>query len=75
MTAPRRRIVRPVGNGQTNTQQRQRQLQRLQERLEHERIALARWQKRLRRAFNTFEKLHATITRLERQIARLVNPS
>ena len=71
MSAPRRRIVRPTSNGQADEHQRQRQLQRLRGRLEHERAALGRWQKRLRRAFNTVERLHAKIARLERQITKL----
>lgn len=72
MTQPRRRIVRPASNGhQGNDQQRQQKLHRLRSRLEHERAALTRWQKRLRRAFNTVERLRAKIARLERQIDRL----
>jgi hypothetical protein len=66
MTMPRRRLVRPQ-NRPDNTRRRQ----RLRERLELERIALARWQSRLRRAFNAVEKHQAYIGRLERQITKL----
>jgi hypothetical protein len=71
MTAPRRRIVRPAARDQVNDQDRQRQLQRLRSRLEHERAALSRWQKRLRRAFTTVEKLHRKMASLERSITRI----
>jgi hypothetical protein len=37
--------------------------------LEQERAALARWQKRFRRAFNAVEKFQRIIIRLERRIA------
>jgi hypothetical protein len=46
-------------------------MQKLRAQLEHERIALARWQKRLKRAFNAVEKCQRTITRFERQITHL----
>lgn len=70
MTAPRRRIVRPQSNGQAATQQRQRQLDGLRGKLERERAALTRWQKRLRRAFAKVEKTQLRIARLEKQLAR-----
>jgi hypothetical protein len=73
MSTPRRRIVRPRTNGQTTDPQRHRQTQRLRERLAHERTALARWQKKLRRAFTKVEKLLAIVDRLEKKIARLDN--
>lgn len=67
MTTPRRRIIRPANNQQRHFQQ----LQRLRARLQHERAAHARWQKRLRRAFHAVERLHAKIGRMERQLTRL----
>ena len=70
MTAPRRRLVRPAPAPTAPPLQRQRQVQRWRARLEVERAALARWQKRLRRAFNAVEKHGRNIARLERQIAR-----
>jgi hypothetical protein len=71
MTTPRRRIIRPTRNGPAADPQRQRQLQRLRERLAHERVALARWQKRLRRAFTAVERSHKALARLERRVAQL----
>jgi septal ring factor EnvC (AmiA/AmiB activator) len=70
MSTPRRRLVRPSIAAVVSDVQRQRQLQKLRARLEHERTALGRWQSRLRRAFNTFEKIHKRIARIERQLAR-----
>jgi CII-binding regulator of phage lambda lysogenization HflD len=71
MTAPRRRIVRPVTNGQASNAIRQRQVQRLRERLERERSALIRWQRRLKLAFNAIQKHQQRISRIERQLAQL----
>jgi len=71
VTPPRRRLVRPTAPGSAADPNRQRQLQRLRVRRERERAALARWQKRLRRAFNTVEKLHRRLASLERSIARI----
>jgi hypothetical protein len=68
VSAPRRRIVRP--NLNQNGQQ-QRRLQLIRERLERERASLIRWQKRLRRAFTTVERLHKQIDRLERRRSQL----
>lgn len=65
MSTPRRRIVRP--HQPVGAADRQRRLQKLRSQLERERTALARWQKRLRRAFTTVEKLHKQIDRLERR--------
>jgi hypothetical protein len=67
MAAPRRRIVRPS----TSDPQRQLRQQRLRAQLERERSAQARWQKRLKRAFNSTQKHQARIARLERQLAHL----
>ncbi len=41
------------------------------EHLEHELQALARWQPRLKRAFNTVQKCQRKVADLERQLARL----
>jgi hypothetical protein len=70
MAAPRRRILRPTLPAVPEVQ-RQRQLQRLRERLVSERAAQARWQTRLKRAFNALEKHQKVLIRLERQLARL----
>lgn len=69
MSEPRRRIVRPTDPASNS--RRQRQLQRLRGRLEHERAALTRWQRRLRRAFGKVERLHRQIDSLERRRSRL----
>jgi hypothetical protein len=66
MTLPRRRLVRPpVAPAPDLGHQRARLLARLGQ----ERIALARWMARLRRAFHAVEKYQRSITRLERQLA------
>jgi septal ring factor EnvC (AmiA/AmiB activator) len=67
MTTPRRRTVRPP----TSDPQRQLRQQRLRAQLAKERTSLARWQKRLKRAFNSTQKHQARIARLERQLAHL----
>jgi hypothetical protein len=73
MSSPRRRIIRATVPTISDSQ-RQRQIQKLRERLEHERAALGRWQTRLKRAFNTVEKHQKAILRIERQRARLEKP-
>ena len=70
MSSPRRRIIRATVPTSPDGQ-RQRQIQKLCERLEHERTALGRWQTRLKRAFNTVEKHQKAILRIERQRAQL----
>jgi predicted nucleic acid-binding Zn-ribbon protein len=70
MTTPRRRIIRSHVIPSTTDQERQRSVQRLRVRLDRERAALARWQTRMRRAFNAVLKHQTRIARLERQIAR-----
>jgi hypothetical protein len=69
MTTPRRRIIRPSAS--VTSPHEQQQLHKLRARLEQERAALTRWQRRLRRAFNTVEKQQRRIRSLERRIARL----
>jgi len=71
MSSPRRRLIRPSANAEPATPQYQRQVQKLRERLDKERAALARWQKRLKRAFNAAEKCQLKIARVERQLTRL----
>ncbi len=71
MSMPRRRLIRPDVDVEPTRSQPQRQTQKLRERLECERAALARWQKRLKRAFNAVEKCQRKIARVERQLARL----
>lgn len=54
MSAPRREIIRPPTPPQDHAR-RQQQLQKIRIKLDKERETLARWQKRLRRAFNAVE--------------------
>lgn len=70
MTA-RRQIIRPVSPPAPD---RQRQVQRLRGRLDRERIALHRWQTKLKRAFNTVDRLQKAIARIERQLTNLEGP-
>ena len=67
---PRRRLIRPAPVPVLDPQ-RHRKAQRLRERLDHERAALARWQTRLKRAFTTVEKSQRKIARMERTLAHL----
>jgi septal ring factor EnvC (AmiA/AmiB activator) len=73
MTIPRRRLIRPAIVSAPTDPQRPRQLQKLRQRLDHERTALARWQTKLKRAFNTVQRCQQSIGRLERKIAHLEN--
>ncbi len=68
MPVPRRRLIRSSVTPEQTNQQRQRKVQKLRERLERERATLARWQTRLKRAFNAVEKAQKRIGRLERQL-------
>ncbi len=71
MTAtPRRRIIRPEPPPTPLRQSRDGQAQKLRSRLEKERVSLARWMSRLKRAFNTVMKTQRTITRLEKLLSR-----
>ena len=70
MSVPRRRLIRPALEPVV-AHHRSRQLQRLRERLDKERAALARWQRKLKRAFNAVEKSQKKVARLERNITNL----
>jgi septal ring factor EnvC (AmiA/AmiB activator) len=70
MPFPRRRLIRPPVLDQAQ-QNHQRKTQQLRDRLAHERTTLARWQTRLKRAFNTVEKCQRNIARIERQLTTL----
>ena len=67
-TTPRRRLIRPDDPEPALAPSSSRQAQKLRTRLEKERLALARWMKRLKRAFTAVLKLQQTIVRIERQI-------
>ena len=71
MATPRRRLVRPPVVSSPANQRDPGKVQKLRERLAHERAALARWQTRLKRAFNAVEKAQKRIARVERQITKL----
>jgi len=71
MSVPRRRLVRPEVAPEQASAQNQRKIQKLRDRLERERAALARWQTRLKRAFNAVEKAQKCIARIHRQINHL----
>ena len=73
MTAtPRRRVIRPPRPA-TNDALRQRKLADRGTRLQLEQQRLSRWMSRLKRAFHAVEKQQKTVSRLEREIARLEN--
>ena len=71
MATPRRQIIRPPRVSSRPEPQRQRQLQKLRERLEREQATLARWMNRLKRAFHAVEKSQLCLRRLERNLTRL----
>ncbi len=68
MSAPRRRLVRPVPVSEAHSHH---QVQKLQIKLAAERKVLARWMKRLTRAINTVIKAQQRINRYERQLAHV----
>jgi CII-binding regulator of phage lambda lysogenization HflD len=70
-TTPRRRLIRPDPAPSRLPPPIDRQTQKLRARLEKERLSLARWMKRLKRAFTAVQKLQQTIVRIERQITHL----
>jgi hypothetical protein len=72
----RGRLIRPsVDNTPPNpSPNRERRLQKLRARLEQDLAALARWQKRLKRAFNTVTRLQRSIARTERQLTPTEEP-
>jgi hypothetical protein len=70
MSLPRRRILRPTRPLADDTRRHEKLLDR-RSRLRVEQESLARWMKRLRRAFHAVEKNQARVCRLEREIARL----
>jgi hypothetical protein len=70
----RRRLIRPRVNPSPSSPNRERAIQKLRARLEQERKALARWQKRLKRAFNTVTRLQKSIARIERQLTQTEEP-
>lgn len=68
MTTPRRRVLRPVAAPAADPVADRRRA-RLQEVLAKDRQALKRWMTKLRRSFNTVERIQAKIKRLEKRLA------
>jgi hypothetical protein len=70
----RRRILRPElpARPERAADQRHRQAAvKAQRRLEEERVALARWMSRLKRAFHAVERNQLRISRFKRRLAQL----
>jgi hypothetical protein len=74
MAALRRRLIRPA-SAVSHEERRQQRIQKWRARLVHERVALSRWQTRLKRAFTTVEKCQRNVARLEKQLTYLEDPS
>ncbi len=72
MSIVRRRVLRPA-RAEPSAHRRQRQIDRRRDRLEKERVALARWLSRLRRAFHALEKSQRRIASLERQLRQIAS--
>lgn len=70
MPTARRRLIRPLAPTTVETQN-HRQIQKLRGRLDQERTGLARWMRRLKRAFRAVEKHQSRVARLERQITKM----
>jgi hypothetical protein len=68
MTTLRRCLVRPTPPARPADPQQQRLLQRRRAALAKERSALARWTRRLKLAFQAFERCHREVARLEKLI-------
>jgi hypothetical protein len=67
MSTPRRRLIRPAASPAV-APERPGQIQKLRDRLDKERVALARWQSKMKRAFNAVAKSQKIIARIERQL-------
>lgn len=70
----RRRLIRPHVDTSPPSLNRERAIQKLRLRLDQEQKALARWQKRLKRAFNAVSRLQKSIARIERQLTKKEEP-
>jgi hypothetical protein len=74
MPAIRRRILRPDSSSRqasATDQRRRAAAAKTLRRLDNERIALARWMTRLKRAFHAVERGQLRVSRLERKLAQL----
>ena len=68
MSQVRRRVLRSAPEPTVDATQSRRQ-DRQRQQLSADRQSLRRWMTRLKRAFNTVDRLHTRIARLERQLA------
>ena len=68
MTTPRRRVLQPIAPPVADPVAERRRA-KLQEALAKDRLALKRWMTKLRRSFNTVERIQAKIARLEKRLA------
>jgi hypothetical protein len=67
VTTARRCVLRSAPTSMTDSRLQQR-LAKVREQLSDERVSLARWMSRLRRAFHAIEKHQSRIGRLERRL-------
>jgi hypothetical protein len=70
----RRRLIRPSDDNAFSSPNHERSIQKLRARLQQQRTALVRWQKKLKRAFNAVTRLQTSITRSERQLSKKETP-
>ncbi len=68
MSQVRRRVLRPAPITTVDAPESRRK-ERQRQQLVADRLSLRRWMTRLKRAFNTVDRLHARIARLERSLA------
>jgi hypothetical protein len=73
MSIPRRRLIRPAPLPSPDRQRNQ-QIQKVRDSLDKERTALARWMRRLKRAFNAVDRQQARVARLERKLSHMEEP-
>ena len=73
MTTIRRRVLRPprLPSQPVPVDRFRLAVEKKHRQLEQERIVLARWMTRLKRAFHSIERRQVRVVRLEREIARL----
>ena len=75
MPTPRRRIIRPAVPSHSPDRPCPQKLQKLRGRLDRQRAALVRWQRRLKRAFTEVQKVQKAIARLEKQLEKQEDPA
>jgi hypothetical protein len=70
MSVPRRRLIRPAPVPLPD-RQRSQQIQMVRVSLDKERTSLARWMRRLKRAFHAVDRQQTRIARLERKLSQM----